>query len=380
MKVSIIIVNYNVRHFLEQCIRSVKSAITNLEAEIIVVDNNSKDDSCAMIKEKFPKVILIENKDNTGFSKANNQGVAIAKGEYVLILNPDTFVPETIFSALIKTAEEKVNIGAIGVRLIDGTGSFLPESKRGIPTPAVSFNKLFGISSKYTGRYYASHLKEKESGVVEILVGAFMFMKRSIYEEVEGFDETFFMYGEDIDLSYKILKKGYKNYYLGNVSTVHYKGESTNKDIIYLKHFYEAMKIFYRKHFKLNVLYDMMMSLGIRFWYLMKYINLHKLSGTSKKVTNFIYVGDNKETFQKLQNHYTKHTGKLQSLEEIKQKSSPKDDYTIIFDNNSVKNLDIIEYMSKNKSLNLVYRFIPKNTTFIIGSDCSVGRGNLVNL
>ncbi|HIP26962.1 MAG TPA: glycosyltransferase family 2 protein, partial [Flavobacteriaceae bacterium] len=219
---SIIIVNYNVKYFLKQCLQSVFDACKNISAEVIVVDNNSDDLSCEMVEKFFPKVKLIANKKNTGFSTANNQGVAIAKGKYVLILNPDTVVAEDTFEKILAFAITKNNLGALGVKLIDGTGRFLPESKRGIPTPKTSINKIIGITNK---KYYANHLQENENGKIEILVGAFMFMKRSIYNEVNGFDEDYFMYGEDIDLSYKILKKGYKNYYLTDTKIIHYKGE-----------------------------------------------------------------------------------------------------------------------------------------------------------
>ena len=251
MDLSVIIISYNVQYFLEQCILSIKAASQNIKTEIIVVDNNSSDASCKLISKKYPEIILIQNKENVGFSKANNQGVKIAKGDYVLILNPDTVVAEDTFTKILNFAKSKHNLGVLGVKLIDGSGNFLPECKRGIPTPSVSFNKLFGISSKQTGKYYATHLNENETGIVAVLVGAFMFLKKSVYKEVNGFDESYFMYGEDIDLSYKILNCGYQNYYYANTQVIHYKGESTEKDVINLKYFHNAMKIFYKKHFKL---------------------------------------------------------------------------------------------------------------------------------
>ncbi|HIP48833.1 MAG TPA: glycosyltransferase, partial [Lutibacter sp.] len=187
MKLSIIIVNYNVRYFLEQCLLSVQAALQGIDGEIIVVDNVSKDGSCKMLKEVFPDVILIENTENVGFSKANNQGVAIAKGEYVLILNPDTLVVEDTFSKILYQANQLPNLGILGVKLVDGTGRFLPESKRGLPTPKVSFNKMFGISNPNKGKYYATHLTEDQSGNIEVLVGAFMLIERTKYNEVKGF-------------------------------------------------------------------------------------------------------------------------------------------------------------------------------------------------
>ena len=184
MQLSIIILNYNVRFFLEQCILSVQCAIQELDAEIIVVDNNSSDDSCFMMKQRFPDVKLIENKENLGFPKGNNIGVAQAKGEYICILNPDTVIAEDTFIKLLKFAKQQKNLGIIGVKLIDGAGNFLPESKRGIPTPFVAITKIFGLykwfpkSTTFT-KYYAKHLNENETGKVDILVGALMVIKKS---------------------------------------------------------------------------------------------------------------------------------------------------------------------------------------------------------
>jgi GT2 family glycosyltransferase len=237
----------------------VQRSITNLEAEIIVVDNNSNDDSCQMVKDRFPEITLIENKENVGFSKANNQAVKIARGEYLCILNPDTAVSEQTFSKCLRFAEPQDHMGALGVYLLDGTGNFLPESKRNLPTPGVSLLKLMG----FVKSYYAGHISEDTNGQVEVLVGAFMFLKRRVFNEVGGFDEDYFMYGEDIDLSYKILKAGYTNAYMGSVETLHYKGESTHKDSVYFDRFYGAMRIFYKKHFKPNPLLNSVAVVGV---------------------------------------------------------------------------------------------------------------------
>jgi GT2 family glycosyltransferase len=373
---SIVIVNYNVRYFLEQCLHSVFDACKNISSEIIVVDNISHDDSCEMVTKIFPEVKLIANKENVGFSKANNQGVAIANGDYILILNPDTVVAEDTFEQILSFAKKKSNLGILGIKLIDGKGDFLPESKRGIPTPKVSFNKLTGISSKQTGKYYASHLNHNESGVVEILVGAFMLIKRSIYNEVKGFDEDYFMYGEDIDLSYKILKKGYQNYYYSETQIIHYKGESTKRDVKYLKYFYGAMTIFYKKHFKLNIIYDFLMSFGIQFWYLLKYFKLKHKENPAKTIKKFIYIGENASTFAKLKTLIKSdlaihHEGII--LDDIK---ANKVD-TIIFDNNDMSNKSIISAIQNLKNQGISFRFIPKNCHYFIGSDCSVGKGNV---
>lgn len=255
MKLSIIIVNYNVRYFLEQCLNSVYKAIPNISAEVFVVDNNSPDDSVAMVKEKFPQVNLIHNLKNVGFSKANNQAIEIAKGEYVLLLNPDTVVEEDTFEKCITFMDSKPDAGGLGVKMIDGSGTFLPESKRGLPTPSVSFYKIFGFSklfpkSKTFAKYHLGYLKENEINEIEVLSGAFMWMRKSVLEEVGYLDNAFFMYGEDIDLSYRIILGGYKNYYFPEAKIIHYKGESTKKgNINYVFVFYNAMIIFSKKHF-----------------------------------------------------------------------------------------------------------------------------------
>lgn len=255
MKLSIIIVNYNVKYFLEQCLHSVFKAIQNLQAEVFVVDNNSVDGSCAMVHKKFPQVHLIENKINTGFSVANNQAMRIAKGEYFLLLNPDTVVEENTFEKVIRFMDEHSDAGGLGVKMIDGQGVFLPESKRGLPTPMVAFYKIFGLSalfpkSKRFSKYHLGFLSNNQVHEIEVLAGAFMLMRKKTLDKVGLLDEDYFMYGEDIDLSYRILKAGYKNYYYPHTTIIHYKGESTKKGSInYVKVFYNAMIIFARKHF-----------------------------------------------------------------------------------------------------------------------------------
>ncbi|MCX7727946.1 MAG: glycosyltransferase family 2 protein [Bacteroidia bacterium] len=255
MDISIIIVNYNVRFFLEQCIRSVYGAKDGLAIEIIVVDNHSVDGSVQMIKEKFSDVILIENKENVGFSKANNQGIHLSKGKYVLLLNPDTVLQEDTLIKCFQFMETHADAGALGVKMFDGKGNFLPESKRGLPTPIVAFYKIFGLSklfpkSKIFGKYHLTYLDKNTNHVVDVLSGAFMFIRKEVLDKIGGLDEDFFMYGEDIDLSYRIKKAGYHNYYLSETSIIHYKGESTKKSSInYVLTFYKAMQIFADKHF-----------------------------------------------------------------------------------------------------------------------------------
>ncbi|MBW6459024.1 MAG: glycosyltransferase family 2 protein [Bacteroidales bacterium] len=255
MKLSVVIVNYNVKYFLEQCLNSVRRASEGLQVEVFVVDNNSVDGSCEMVREKFPEVIQIENKENLGFSKANNQAILQSKGEYVLLLNPDTVVEDDTFSKVLEFMDNHPDAGGLGVKMIDGKGTFLPESKRGLPTPDVAFYKIFGLSkffprSKIFGKYHLGYLPQDDINPVDVLSGAFMLLRRETLDKTGLLDETFFMYGEDIDLSYRILKAGYKNYYFPGTRIIHYKGESTKKGSInYVFLFYNAMIIFARKHF-----------------------------------------------------------------------------------------------------------------------------------
>lgn len=253
---SIIIVNYNVKHFLEQCLISVRKALKDIDGEVIVVDNNSVDGSQQMLKEKFGhEITLIENRDNPGFSKANNQGIRMARGEHILLLNPDTVVEETTFRKCLDFMASHPDAGALGVKMIDGQGKFLPESKRSLPTPWVSFYKIFGLSRLFPqnprfGKYHLTYLDKNENHEIEVLSGAFMWLRKSVLDEIGLLDETFFMYGEDIDLSYRVILGGYKCYYLADTQIIHYKGESTKKGSLnYVRVFYQAMIIFAKKHF-----------------------------------------------------------------------------------------------------------------------------------
>ena len=255
MKLSIVIVSYNVRYFLEQALHSVYSALEGVHGEVYVVDNASSDDSVNLVKTKFPQVNLIENNENVGFSVANNQAIKQTKGEYVLLLNPDTLVEEDTFIKCIQFMDQDSSIGSVGVKMIDGSGKFLPESKRGFPSPMVAFYKTFGLSklfpkSKIFNKYHLGHLDENETWEIDVLAGAFMFLRKSVLDDVGLLDEAFFMYGEDIDLSFRIQKAGYKNYYFHDTTIIHYKGESTKKgNLNYVKTFYKAMILFAKKHF-----------------------------------------------------------------------------------------------------------------------------------
>lgn len=255
LQLSVIIVNYNVKFFLEQCINAALKSMQHLQGEIIVVDNDSVDGSVNMLKEKFPRVRVFENKKNVGFARANNQAIRVASGKYILLLNPDTVVEEDTFGKCFAFMESHPEAGAAGVKMIDGKGRFLPESKRALPTPSVAFFKIFGLSllfprSKIFGRYHLGYLDRNAIHEVDVLSGAFMFIRKTALDKAGLLDEDYFMYGEDIDLSYKIALAGYKNYYFPHTTIIHYKGESTKKGSLnYVFTFYNAMIIFVQKNF-----------------------------------------------------------------------------------------------------------------------------------
>ncbi|MDR6966174.1 GT2 family glycosyltransferase [Flavobacterium arsenatis] len=384
MQLSVIILNYNVRHFLEQCVLSVQNATENFNTEIIVVDNNSQDDSCQMIKDRFPDVILIENKENAGFPKGNNIGAKIASGKYICILNPDTVVAEDTFEKALAFANKQENLGIVGCKLIDGTGNFLPESKRGIPTPFVAFTKIFGLYKifpgiKAFGKYYASHITENQTGKVEILVGAFMLMKKETYEEVGGFDEDCFMYSDDIDLSYMVLKTGKENYYFHETTVIHYKGESTIKDGTYMKRFQEAMNFFYRKHFTVSFFFSFFMKIGIIFFSFIK-----MFQGKPKprrKPKSYILVSENGNTKEKLQQVLKKNI-QITTIENQKavfsQTFSKHERTEVILDNNYLTFKESIGFLETHKNNNMTFKFLPNESHFIIGSNSSNDRGEVI--
>lgn len=254
MKLSIIIVNYNVKFYLEQCIRSIEKAGKNITHEIIVADNNSNDGSIAFLKEKFPQVTFIENKENLGFAKANNQAIRMAKGEYIMLLNPDTILGESTLQDCVMFMDSNPNAGATGVKMLKSNGKFALESRRGIPTPFTSMCKMLGLcnmfpKSRIFGKYYMQYFNENEPSEIEIISGACMFIRKSALVKSGLLDEDFFMYGEDIDLSYRLLKTGMTNHYIPT-KILHYKGESTEKTSYrYVYVFYQAMLIFFRKHY-----------------------------------------------------------------------------------------------------------------------------------
>lgn len=262
MKLSIVIVSYNVRGYLENCLQSVSRALEGIEGEVFVVDNHSDDDSVETVRTQYPWVRLIENQENMGFSRANNIAIREACGEYVLLLNPDTIVEETTLREVLRFMDEHLKAGGAGVMMHNADGSLAPESRRALPTPWVSCLKMLG----FTKRYYMSHLPWDQPGRIEVISGAFCFLRKKALDEVGLLDEDFFMYGEDIDLSYRLLKGGWENWYLPYPIT-HFKGKSTQKsDYRYVHIFYKAMLIFFRKHYShLSIFYALPVKMAIYF-------------------------------------------------------------------------------------------------------------------
>ena len=365
MKLSVIILNYNVRYFLELCLKSVEAAIEDIDAEIIVVDNKSSDDSCDMVKQLFPSVLLVENAENYGFSKGNNIGVTKARGEFLCILNPDTVVAEDTFTKVLQFADSQTQLGIVGCQLIDGKGNFLPESKRQVPTPRVAFQKLMGKSKNY----YANSLYPEDIGKTDVLVGAFMVLKRLVYDEVNGFDEDYFMYGEDIDLSYKILKLGYSNYYFGQTTIIHFKGESTLKDKTYAKRFYKAMEIFYRKHFANNSIVTAIVKRGLRLASKRGSVKDVQPISIKKSVVVSNTISKGLKTKLKRPITFTKDLNDIPSYAQI------------VFDMNYLDYKSLISYMKQYKNTEQnTYRILLKNSNFILGSDSNLSQGEVIIL
>ena len=384
MQLSVIILNYNVRYFLELCVLSVQNALETIDGEIIVIDNNSSDDSCAMMQKLFPNVKLIQNKENIGFPKGNNIGVAQAQGEYICVLNPDTVVAEDTFVKVLAFAQKQSDLGIVGCKLIDGTGRFLPESKRGVPTPWVAFTKITGLYKLFPGtfgKYYAQHLSENQTGKVAILVGAFMVMKRDLYLEVAGFDEDCFMYSDDIDLSYRVLKEGRFNYYFHETIAIHYKGESTVKDETYMKRFQEAMNFFYKKHFKSVLFFSLFMKIGIVFFSLAKMFQgkpgikiipkSYLLYSANQKLADKLHL-----VLQKKVLFHDLKTEKIVISSSVKSKIGTE----IILDNEFISFKKCIAILESSRNKGFTFKIIPKNANFLIGSNNSNERGEIIEI
>lgn len=371
MVLSVIIVNYNSSSFLELCLYSVQKSLlkADIKSEIIVVDNSSSDDSCNIIKNKYPSVLLVENQTNMGFSKANNIGASKASGKYICVLNPDIVLNEDTFFKILEFYESGIKVGFVGCHMIDGTGVFLRESKRTVPGLLSSFMKIIGIS-----KFYYSSLNNDDRGYVDVIAGAFMFTEKCIYDKVNGFDEEYFMYGEDIDLSYKALKNGYFNYYLGDVKIIHFKGESTDKNFTYVSRFYNAMYIFYKKHFNKFLSSKLVVWLLIKVLIIIKKLSITILNIFNSQDSEFNY--ENKFLITKSLVDKFDFKSTLIDLNYLSNKKIKNS--LLVFDLNTILLSEIIyhyEHLSKTNN----FRILVPNTTFYIGSDFKHKKGQIVH-
>jgi GT2 family glycosyltransferase len=386
MQLSIIIVNYNVKYFLEHCLLSVIKACKNIEAEILVVDNNSTDGSKEYLSPKFSSVQFFWNNENLGFGKANNEALKNAKGAYILFLNPDTIVGENCFINCINFFKSKNDCAAIGVRMIDGSGNFLKESKRCLPTATAGFYKMTGLSSLFPSsnifaKYYAGHLPEKENNTVDVLAGAFMMLSKKAIEITNGFDESFFMYGEDIDLSYRITKAGLQNYYLGENTIIHFKGESTQKkSASYIKHFYGAIKLFVDKHYSEKPLQNFLMKLVVGIGKMTATIKqLFILSHSNKKTNGYqtLFLG-NEIQFEKINPLLTANNFSVQEkttlLDNLSNIISSKKINATVFCEGIFTNNEVINAL-ENLPPSVLAMFYEESATSLVGSNNKNERG-----
>jgi GT2 family glycosyltransferase/lipopolysaccharide/colanic/teichoic acid biosynthesis glycosyltransferase len=269
LDISVIIVNYNVRDFLDNALVSIQKALPGLKGEIVVVDNASDDGSLEMLERKFPDVRVIANKQNLGFAKANNQALQQARGKYLLLINPDTLVQEDTLRVMIQFFENNPDVGLTTCKILRHDGSFALSCRRSFPSPWVAFTKLVGLAalfpkSKLFGKYNLTYLSPDESYEVDAVSGSFMMLRREVYERVGGLDEEYFMYGEDLDWCYRIQKAGWKIYYVPTTKIIHYHGESTKRsNIDELRTFYQAMHLFVKKHLSASLWTTVLLRLGI---------------------------------------------------------------------------------------------------------------------
>ncbi|MEO5682655.1 MAG: glycosyltransferase family 2 protein [Chitinophagaceae bacterium] len=386
---SVIIVNYNVKYFLEQCLYSVQKAIAGIKAEVIVVDNNSTDESVGYLRTEFPWVRFISNTANSGFAKANNQGLQMATGEYILFLNPDTILSEDCLEKSIAVLQQQKRTGALGIHMVDGSGRFLPESKRGFPSLGASFFKLTGLlsvfpQSKTIAQYYLGHLPEKKNSEIDVLSGAYLMVKKEVLEKTGGFDERFFMYGEDIDLSYRIQQAGYINYYLADSSIIHFKGESTKKDIVYTKLFYKAMSMFAAKHYgKQSLLFGLPVRMAIAVRGALSFTaQLFKKDGlpaTTGTVLRTIVVGSHYETAAAaaaLMNNQTvkRNIVTVTTIREMTELLTLQNTGEVIFCAGETSYKSIIDCIQNQRS-NIDYMFYADGSKSIVGSMSKKSKG-----
>ena len=383
MKISVVIVNYNVKRYVEQCLLSVERALHGMTGEVYVVDNNSTDNSVEYLKSKFPWVYFIKNDFNAGFSKANNQALRVARGEYVLLLNPDTIIGENTLRDCVAFLDAHPDAGGAGVRMLRVDGSFAPESKRGVPTPWTSFCKMTGLCSLFPqsrvfGRYYMQFIPSDKVGQIEIMSGACMFMRKSVLDKCGLLDEDFFMYGEDIDLSYRILKAGYKKYYIPT-SILHYKGESTQKcSFRYVNAFYNSMLIFFHKHFgRYNFPLILIVTLAIYGKAVLTFITQQFRRRSVKRQTSVQYMrrkryllvgkGRNLRDMEALMEKNHLYHSISSSIPEKSEKTA---DY-VVFDTDAYSFEDILEWFRHNEEMRprpLIATYLSLNKTIITGN------------
>ena len=361
-----------------------KEAVKNIDAEVIVVDNASTDDTIAYLRSSFPWVKFIENKSNDGFAKANNKAFETSTGQYILFLNPDTILAEDTLTKCLSFYQNNSEAGAIGVQMIDGAGTFLPESKRSFPSPLVAFYKLVGLSflfanSKRFGKYALHYLPHHEVHKVDVISGAFMMIPKKILDVTGGFDERFFMYAEDIDLSYRIQKAGFINYYLGDVIIIHFKGESTKKGSLnYIRVFYNAMILFVKKWHP-----------GAGSWLLRKALQagifvrgsisalalpFQKKISHSQSFSNIVLTGDAADTSDAAELVYYCCADKnIRTIKEIERREFT--DSIMVFCLGSLSYKKSIELMRNQKAHS--YKWFGKNSRSIVGSDSKNSSGEV---
>jgi GT2 family glycosyltransferase len=381
MKLSVVIVNYNVKYYLEQCLLSIERALAGMQGEVFVVDNGSVDGSVAYLRSKFPWVYYIENNENCGFSKANNKAIRLARGEYVMLLNPDTIVGEGVFRSCVEFLDSHPEAGGVGVRMLKEDGSMALESRRGVPTPWTSFCKMVGLGqlfpkSQLFGRYYMQYLPTDRPVEIDIMSGACMTLRMSALKKCGLLDEDFFMYGEDIDISYRIQKAGYKNYFLP-VTILHYKGESTQKSSYrYAIVFHRAMLIFFKKHFRYNFGLFIVVSILIYFKALLTYLQQqalkkrrHKQEKTDgMRQRKFLLVGKG-FNLRQMENLMEAHQFYHSVSDGIPEKFDPTADY-VVFDTDAYSFEDILEWFSHHdtpRKAPLIATYISQSQTIVTG-------------
>lgn len=372
MELSVVILNYKVPYHLYLCVDSVVKAVEGLEAEILVADNASADKSQELITTHFASVKWIQLPHNIGFSAGNNKAIQQARGTYILLLNPDTIVGENSIKEALQQAKQISNLGALGVQLIDGRGSFLPESKRNFPSFKAVKSKFFGQGDAY----YATSLAPNQTGKVEVLVGAFMLMRKDNYQKVGGLDERYFMYGEDIDLSYQFIKNKFENWYAGGISVVHFKGESTQKDNLYWQRFYEAMFLFYEKNYPKDALKKGLIKVATKLISWLK-SSTHQTKNKFEAPQNWCLISTNKRLHERLT---TLLNSDVRMFNEAELATNDLSETCVVFDANELSYDNIIQLMKRYKSEKTYFRIIPRQAHFMLGSDASDTKGEVLFL